>query len=153
MSGIDQHFIHYIHPLAVSVILIIISWLARHSKRLSMFISRGIIHAICFLLLLSYTSVATTSLLLMRPLIFADVDNLYTYLSPDIQYFHGHHLVYGITAIILALLIVIGLPLLLLTEPFLNRKINYFRIKPILDHFQGCYKDKYRWFAGYYMIC
>ena len=153
MSGIDQQFIHYIHPLAVSVILIIISWLARHSNRLSMFISRGIIQAICFLLLLSYTSVATTSLLLMRPLIFADVDNLYAYLSPDIQYFHGRHLAYGITAIILALLIVIGLPLLLLTEPFLNRKINYFRIKPLLDQFQGCYKDKYRWFAGYYMIC
>ena len=153
MSGIDQQFIHYIHPLAVSVILIIISWLAKHSNRLSMFISRGIIHAICFLLLLSYTSVATTSLLLMRPLIFADIDNLYAYLSPDIQYFHGRHLVYGITAIMLALLIVIGLPLLLLTEPFLNHKINYFRIKPLLDQFQGCYKDKYRWFAGYYMIC
>ena len=153
MSGIDQQFIRYIHPLAVSVILIIISWLARHSNRLSMFISRGIIQAICFLLLLSYTSVATTSLLLMRPLIFADVDNLYAYLSPDIQYFHGCHLAYGITAIMLALLIVIGLPLLLLTEPFLNRKINYFRIKPLLDQFQGCYKDKYRWFAAYYMIC
>ena len=153
MSGIDQQFIHYIHPLAVTVILIIISWLARHSKRLSMFISRGIIHAICFLLLLSYTSVATTSLLLMRPLIFADIDNLYTYLSPDVQYFHGRHLVYGITAIMIALLIVVGLPLLLLTEQFLNRKISYFRIKPLLDQFQGCYKDKYRWFAGYYMIC
>ena len=153
MSGIDQQFIHYIHPLAVSVILILISWLARHSKRLSMFISRGIIHAICLLLLLSYTAVATTSLLLLRSLIFSDVDNLYTYLSPDIQYFHGRHLVYGITAIILALLIVVGLPLLLLTEPFLNCKINYYRIKPLLDHFQGCYKDKYRWFAGYYMIC
>ena len=53
----------------------------------------------------------------------------------------------------LALLIVIGLPLLLLTEPFLNPKISYFRIKPLLDQFQGCYKDKYRWFAAYYMIC
>ena len=153
MSGIDQQFIHYLHPLAVSVILIIISWLARHSKKLSTFISRGIIHAICFLLLLSYTSVATTSLLLLRSLTFADVDNVYTYLSPDIHYFHGRHLVYGITAIILGLLIVIGLPLLLLTEPFLNSKINFFRVKPLLDQFQGCYKDKYRWFAAYYMIC
>ena len=118
-----------------------------------MFISRGIIRAICFLLLLSYTSVATTSLLLMRSLTFANVDNVYTYLSPDIQYFRGRHLAYGIIAIILALLIVIGLPLLLLLEPFLNGKINLVRIKPLLDQFQGCYKDKYRWFAAYYMIC
>ena len=153
MSGIDQQFIHYIHPLAVSVILIMISWLVRYSKRLSMFVSRGIIRAICFLLLLSYTSVATTSLLLMRSLTFADVDNVYTYLSPDIHYFNGRHLAYGIIAIILALLIVIGLPLLLLLEPFLNGKINFVRIKPLLDQFQGCYKDKYRCFAAYYLIC
>ena len=153
ISGIDQQFIHYIHPLAVSVILIIICWIARNSKRLSMFISKGIIRAICFLLLLSYTSVATTSLLLMRSLTFADVDNIYTYLSPDIEYFHGRHLAYGIIAIIFTLLIVIGLPLLLLLEPFLNGKINFVKIKPLLDQFQGCYKDNYRWFAAYYMIC
>jgi len=118
-----------------------------------MFISRGIIRAICFLLLLSYTSMATTSLLLMRSLTFADVDNVYTYLSPSIQYFHGRHLAYGITAIFFTLLIVVGLPLLLLLEPFLNGKINFIKIKPLLDQFQGCYKDKYRWFAAYYMIC
>ena len=153
MSGIDQQFIHYVHPLAVSLILIIISWLAKHLKGFSAFVSRVIIHAICFLLLLSYTSVATTSLLLMRSLTFADVKNVYTYLSPDTQYFHDRHLVYGIIAIILALLIVIGLPLLLLLEPFLNSKINFIRIKPLLDQFQGCYKDKYRCFAAYYMIC
>ena len=153
MSGIDQQFIHYTHPLAILVILIIISWLARHFKKLSTFISRGIIHAICFLLLLSYTSVATTSLLLMRSLTFVGADNVYTYLSPNIQYFHGRHLVYGIFVIILTLLIVIGLPLLLLLEPFLNCKITFYRIQPLLDQFQGCYKDKYRYFAAYYMIC
>ena len=153
MSGIDQQFIHYVHPLAVLVILIMISWSTKHFKRMSVFISRRIIHAICFLLLLSYTSVATTSMLLMRSLMFADVDNVYTYLSPDIQYFHGRHLFYGIIAIILLLLIVIGLPLLLLLEPFLNAKVNFIRIKPLLDQFQGCFKDKCRWFAAYYMIC
>ena len=153
ISGIDQQFIHYVHPLAVSMILIMISWLARNSKRLSVIISRGIIRALCFLLLLSYTSVVTTSLLLMRSLTFVDVDDVYTYLSPNIQYFHGRHLAYGIIAIIFTLLIVIGLPLLLLLEPFLNSKINFFKIKPLLDQFQGCYKDNCRWFAAYYMIC
>ena len=69
MSGIDQQFIHYVHPIMISLILIMISTLARRSRRVSSFVSRGIIHFICFLLLLSYTSVATTSLLLMRPLI------------------------------------------------------------------------------------
>ena len=153
MSGIDQQFIHYIHPVAISLFLVMITVLSKRSRRLSSFISKGIIHVICFLLLLSYTSLATTSLLLMRPLIFHDVDKVYTYLSPDIKYFHGRHLAYVIVAVLFTVVIVIGLPLLLILEPFLNSKINFVKVKPLLDQFQGHYKDKYRFFAAYYMIC
>ena len=153
MSGIDQQFIHYVHPIAFSLILVMISMLAKLSRRLTEFISKVIIPIICFLLLLSYTSIATTSLLLMRPLTFHNIDKVYTYLSPDFEYFHNRHLGYALLAIVSTIAIVIFLPLLLLSEPFLNRKINFIKIKPLLDQFQGCYKDKYRSFAAYYMIC
>ena len=153
MSGIDQQFIHYMHPVAISLFLAMITLLARRSRRLSTFISKGIIHVICCLLLLSYTSLASTSLLLMRPLIFHDVDKVYTYVSPDVEYLHGRHLAYAIVAMLFTIVIVIGLPLLLAFEPFLNSKINFVKIKPLLDQFQGCYRDKYRYFAAYYMIC
>ena len=153
MSGIDQQFIHYIHPSAIIIILVIIILSARRSQRFSNIIRRGIIRVICLLLLLSYTSMASTSLLLMRPLKFHDIDKVYTYLSPDIEYFHGRHLAYSIVALLCTISIVIGLPLLLILEPFLNRKINFIKIKPLLDQFQGSYIDKCRCFAGYYMIC
>ena len=153
MSGIDQQFIHYIHPLAIIVILVIITLSARRYQRISNIIRRGIIHVICLLLLLSYTSMASTSLLLMRPLKFHDIDKVYTYLSPDIEYFHGRHLAYSIVALLCAISIVIGLPFLLILEPVLNHKINFIKIKPLLDQFQGSYKDTYRCFAGYFMIC
>ena len=46
ISGIDQQFIHYMHPLVVSIILIMVSsWSAKISKRFSVVVSRGIIHA------------------------------------------------------------------------------------------------------------
>ena len=153
MSAIDQQFIHYVHPTVIMLILFVITMLARKSHKVSSFVSRGIIQFICFLLLLSYTSIATTSLLLMRPLTFIDINKVYIYLSPDREYFHGRHLVYGIVAIIFAIVIVIAFPLLLLLEPFLSSKVNFVKIKPLLDQFQGCYKDKYRCFAGYYMVC
>ena len=153
MEGVDQEFTHYIHPLAISIILVIISCLARISYKFSALISRGVIHTICCLLLLSYTSIAATSVLLMRPLHFADINKVYTYRSPNTEYFHGRHLPYFIIAVFFTIIIVICLPLLLLLQPFLNRYINFTRIKPILDQFQGCYKDKYRYFAAYYMIC
>ena len=89
----------------------------------------------------------------MRSLTFHEIDKIYTYLSPDIEYFHGRHLVYGIVALLCIVFIVIGLPLLLTLKPFLIHKIYFTKIKPLLDQFQGCYKVNYRCFAGYYMIC
>ena len=70
------------------------------------------------------------------------MDKIFTYLSPDIEYFHGRHLAYGIVAVLVTILVAIGLPFLLLLEPFLNRKINFVRIKPLLDQFQGCYRHR-----------
>ena len=40
MSGIDQQFLHFVHPFAVSLILLAITLLARISYRFSSFISR-----------------------------------------------------------------------------------------------------------------
>ena len=152
MSGIDQQFVHYLHPLAVLLIVLLVSVSTRFSPKLSLFISRAVIHAICLLLLLSYTSIAFTTLLLVRSIRFTNVDKVYSYLSPDIEYFHGRHLFYVLVAILTGLVIVIGLPLLLSLEPFINSKINFIKIKPLLDQFQGCYKDRFRYFASYYMI-
>ena len=153
LSGIDQLFIHYSHAVGVSLLLLLIVVAARWSARVTLFISRCIIRVICLLILLSYTSIVSTSLQLLQPLRFTDVKEWYTYTSPNIQYFHGRHAVYGVVAIICEVVVGIGLLFLLFFEPFLSRKINFIRIKPLLDQFQGCYKDKYRWFAAYYLIC
>ena len=154
LSGIDQQIIHFIHPIAIWLVIMMITLLARFSHRLSAFLSRGIIHVICLLILLSFTSGASsTSLSIMHGFSYTDINVLYVQVSPDIRYFQGRHLFYSIVAYMFVLLIVIGLPLVLLSEPFLNRKINFTKIKPLLDQFQGCYKDKFRWFASYYMIC
>ena len=108
------------------------------------------------MLLLAYTSLASTSLQLLRPLTFNDVDEIRTYSPPDIKYFTGRHLVYAIVAILCEVIIVIGLPLLMLLEPFLShlsQRINFVKIKPLLDEFQDSYKGKHCWFAAYYLIC
>ena len=153
LSGIDQLFIHYSHAVAVSLLLLLIVVAARCSTRITLFVSHRIIRVICLLILLSYTSIASTSLQLLRPLTFTDIQQWYTYSSPHIKYFQGRHAVYGVVAVVCEIVVVVGLSLLLLLEPLLSRKINFIRIKPLLDQFQGCYKDKYRWFAAYYLIC
>lgn len=152
-SGIDQQFVHYIHAMAILFILLAISVIARYSPRLTVFVSRCIIRVICLLLVLSYTSLASTSLQLLWPLKFHDVNEVRTYSSPDIKYFTNRHLLYAIVAILCEVIVLVSLPLLLLFEPFLHHRINFIRIKPFLDQFQDCYKRKYHSFAAYYLIC
>ena len=162
MSGIDQYALRFIHPTGIIVILILLSVLARWSGRVTRYISRGIIPAICLVLTLTYTSIADTALQLFRSLRFTDVDKVYTYLSPEFEYLTGRHIFYFTIALLYVLVIVVGLPLLLLSEPFTNRWISFSNLnifctrvslKPILDQFQGCYKDNCRWFAAVYLIC
>ena len=153
LSGIDQQFIHYTHALAVFILTIAIVIAARWSMKIASIVSCCIIRVICLLLLLAYTSLASTSLKLLRPLYYHDIDGPYVYLSPSIKYFTDQHVAYGIVACVCGLFIVIGFPLLLLLQPFLRSKVNCIKIKPLLDQFQGCYKDQYHWFAAYYLIC
>ena len=156
MSGIDQLFIHYIHPLAILIILVLITVVARNSLWVSNLISPIIIRVICLLLLLSYTSMACTSLSLLRHLEFTGSNTshaTYTYLSPDIKFFHGRHALYGGVAVLCELIIGIGLPLLLILDPYISHRINLIKIRPLLDQFQGGYKDQYRWCSSYYLIC
>ena len=126
---------------------------ARYSFKVASIVSHCIIRVICLLTLLSYTSLASTSLQLLRPLQFKNVTDTYIYTSPSMKYFSGRHIPYGIIALLCGLFIVIGLPLLLLLEPFLKRKVNFIKIKPLLDQYQECYKDQYHWFAAYYLVC
>ena len=153
LSGIDQQFIHYAHALAVFLLIIVIVIAARWSMKIASIVSRCIIRVICLLLLLAYTSLASTSLQLLRPLYYHDTDDAYVYLSPSIKYFTGRHAAYGTMACVCGLIIVIGFPLLLFLQPFLRGTINFIKIKPLLDQFQGCYKNQYHWFAAYYLFC
>ena len=153
LSGIDQQFIHYIHPIAVLFLLLLITVVARYSLRVSSLISSSVIRVICVLLLLSYTSIASTSLQLLRDLEFTDVDDVYTYSSPAVKYFHGRHALYASIAVVLEIVVGFGMPMILILDPFLSHKINLSRIRPILDPFQGGYKDDYRFCAGFYLVC
>ena len=153
LSGIDQQFIHYAHAVGVFLLIIGIALIAsKWSDETAEKVRNCILQIICLLLLLAYTSLVSTSIQLLRPLYYHDVKDPYVYLSPSIKYFTGRHTAYGIIALLCGLIIII-IPLLLFLEPFLRGKVNFIRIKPILDTFQGCYKDDYHCFAAYYFIC
>ena len=152
MDTIDQYVIHFAHPMAVLFFVWLLSKFAVHSSRFAILIAKAAIPTICLILTLAYVSIVNTSLQLLRSVYFTDVDGVFAYLSPGIKFFTGRHIAYVIMAVLFEVVVGFGFPLILLLEPFINHKIDFSRIKPLLDQFQGSYKDEYRWLASGYLI-
>ena len=92
------------------------------------------------------------------------------WLNGNLFYFRGWHLLYALPALVFLLTIGILPPLLLLVYPVFNKVLDFFgweeskpinfisrklrinRLKPLLDSFQGCFKDNLRFFAGLYFF-
>lgn len=88
----------------------------------------------------------------------------------ELIYLHREHLPYALPAIFCLLTVGALPPILLLSNPLLNkillilgleenrfinvisRKISLNSLKPLLDTFQGCFKDNMRFFAGLYFL-
>ena len=157
---IDHLMLGYIHPLIVTFLVGIIFILARNFVLAARTIGRFVnSKSICILLLLSYSSITYTSLQLLKPLpvfnSYGSLSTMQVYWSPNVQYFSGRHLGYGIIAMLCELIIGIGLPLVLIFQRYLIRycNINFTSLNLITDQLKGCYKEEYRWFAAYYLIC
>ena len=158
MERIDQYFVNYIHSTVVLLFTLLLVLLTRtkYLGRLTIFIGKVIIPMICLILTIAYASIADTSLRLLQSIRFTGVDGTYIYLSPSIGYFTGRHIVYFLVALLYELVIVGGLPFLLILSHWtmqINLKFVHIDMKPIMDQFQGCYKDNYRWFSAVYLIC
>ena len=105
---------------------------------------------ICLLIVISFWSLASTSIDIITPVHIAGLshDSYRVYYGPEIFYLGnvGHILLWIVAVVIL---LVLGCITIFLTiSPF---KIPFsHRLKPLLDEFQSCYKDSYRWYSGVY---
>ncbi|XP_065910453.1 uncharacterized protein [Dysidea avara] len=163
---LDHLFIGYIHPIVVTIVVIIALIVSRSSRRVTLFVGRYLnSRYICLLLLLSYSSISYTSIQLLRltAVLGSDISGTQfgivltwtAYWSPNLTYFAGRHGLYGAVALLCVFVIGLGLPLLILLPRHLARywNINFIRLKPILDQLQGCYKTECYWFAAFYLLC
>ena len=123
----------------------------RMPKRISL-AENSPIHAICLLILLSYTSISCTSLKLLIPM--KVNDSLRVQVAPTVVYFGNEHIPYAVVGICAELFFCLPICFLFLFAPLISRHVNLvrLRLKPIVDEFQACYKPEYRWFAGFYFL-
>ena len=149
-----NYSLHFIGPFIIAVVLLSTILLARYYPRQFLFLQSSPVQAICLLILLSFWSVYDTCIELMRPTTtLSGVKGWRVALQPNIQYFKDpYHIVTWMFSAVLLVFLLFPFTLLLLFSPFLRRKFNLTRIQPLLDAFQSCYNDKFRWYSGVYLL-
>lgn len=160
-SGLDTNNLvvvatHYANPLLLATVIVIIVYVSSRWPRFAMFGSKNSgINAICILLYILFISLTQSSVSTLIPLKYPGLKGTYVLLVPDHKYFDSTHLPYALVALAIQAFLVYPFLFLLMLSPCLIRfrTLNLTRIKPILDEFQACYHDKYRSFAGYYLLC
>ena len=153
ISVLQQQVLLYLNPLVISILVFAVIGISRCFSKFIKFGDNTLVKAMCLLMLLSFTALTETSFNILNPVRFDDLRELYVNIEPTIKYFDfKSHLPWFLVATMIILFLVVPFTFLLLFAPLLTRCINLTRVKPFLDEFQGCYKDRFRWMAGYYFI-
>ena len=151
---LEQQMFFYGSPVIISIIVLSVIRFSRCCPRYIKFNDNTPVRAISLLLLLSFTAMAETSFNMINPVKFENIDQYYVSIQPKTTYLDPKdHLVWFCIGLLVELFLVLPFTFILLFAPLLNRCFNLNKIKPFLDEFQDCYKDKYRWMAGYYFLC
>ena len=149
-----NYSLHFLGPFIIAVVLLSTVLLARYYPRQFLSLQGSPVQAICLLILLSFWSVSDTCIQLLKPTTtLSGVKEWRVALQPNIQYLKDpYHIVTWIISIVLFVFLLVPFILLLFLSPLLRRKFNLTRIQPLLDAFQSCYDDKFRWYSGVYLL-
>ena len=147
VSLLTSKWFELIGPLVVTVVLLLTIYLARCSPRLLGRLQESPLQAICLLVLVLFWSLASTAISIITPTYLAGVKEARVHLQPDLAYLGGDHIPLWIISVI-TLLVLYSIVLVFMSYQFLNLS----RFKPVLDEFQSCFQDNYRWYGGMYFI-
>ena len=149
-----NYTLRFLGPFIIAVVLLSTVLLARYYPRQFLSLQSSPVQAMCLLILLSFWSVTDTCIQLLKPTTtLSGVKGWRVALQPNIQYLKDpYHIVTWIISTVLLVFLLVPFILLLFLSPHLRRKFNLTRIQPLLDAFQSCYDDKYRWYSGVYLL-
>uniref|UniRef100_A0A1X7UYM3 Uncharacterized protein n=1 Tax=Amphimedon queenslandica TaxID=400682 RepID=A0A1X7UYM3_AMPQE len=129
----------------VWIILLLLVGMGRCCPRLLDKIQDSPMQAICLLMMLSFWSMTSTSIHMLRPLKIGT--SWYTAQDPYAKYFEGDHIIVGLAAIAIITLAILPFISVLAMSNFElpSRIFRLHRFKPLFDEFQSCYLDKHLW--------
>ena len=157
MTAYGSTWMQFVFPVYIWILTLIIIYTSRYSITISKLIGRNSVHVLATLFLLSYAKLLRTVIAVVSPLTIRDESghtHLVWLMDGNVPFLRGKHAALFIVSLLTVLLYLLPLTLLTLLAPLLQARTRHpllrwvLRIKPLLDAYQGPYKDKYRYWTG-----
>ena len=160
-NGMDSYvkvWLQFVFPFYIWVIIIIIIFLAEHTK-LGRLIGHNTVPVLATLILLSYMKLLRTVTLALSFVKYEcgqSTTHYSWYTDPNIEYLSVKHIILFTFAIIVVFLLIIPFTIILLFIQLLEWRVSNWRgckflykMKPFFDAFGGPFKDRYRFWPGF----
>ena len=152
--------LQFAFPLYIWLLVAVIILLSRYSTLAARLSGSNSVPVLATLFLLSYAKVLATIIVAFSftSLEAEKISPLVWLHDGNVRFLQGKHVALVMVATLFTLFYIIPLTLLLLFAPVLRRVHNYRvvrlvqRLKPLLDAFQGPYKDKFHWWPGLMLV-
>ena len=162
MNACEKTGLQFIFPFYLWFIIGLIILLARYFSKISKLVGNNATPVLATLLLLSYTKLLRTVILILSTSQISCNGNshVYWFVDANIAYSRSCHLPLFITAVIVLILLVIPYTLFLLLFPLLEvsnekyrSKLSFLiKFKPFFDAYGGPYNDKFRFWPGILLL-
>lgn len=161
MASYTKIWLQFAFPFYLWFLMICIILLSRRSYRISKLMGRHSISVLATVLLLSFTKILRTCILIWQLSSLKCGSHKYYVWSvdPSIDYFSSKHLLMFLFALIVFLFLALPYTLLLLFSPLIEGYFSRYKccrwwvkLKPLFDAYNGPYHDKHRYWTGLLLL-
>ena len=150
-----------VFPFYLWGIMIVIAIMVHFSSRLTKLLGRKVIPVMATLILLSFTKMLRTCVLVWR-IAYLQCNGIQYQVwafDPNIMYWSPKHAAMIIITVVIFVFLIVPYTLVLLLSPLIERYLARFKIfkwwiklKPFIDAYDGPYRDKYRYWTGLLLL-
>lgn len=161
MNAYTLTWLQFIFPLYIWLLVILLIYVSWYSVTVSRLTGSNTVSVLATLFLLAYAKLLQTIIAAVSFTTLTDKQGITSavwLLDGNLAYLSGPHIALFIASITALFLYVVPFTLLVLSAPYLQARSNLCllrwvnRFKPLLDAYQGPYKDKFRYWTGLILL-
>jgi len=161
MNAYAKAWLQFVFPVYIWILVGAIIFSSRYSLRIAKLMGSNAVPVLATLFLLSYAKLLRSVITVVSPITLTDQNGRVSLLwlqDGNVAFLQGVHIILFAMAMVTTFLYVVPFTLLTVLAPYLQAWSNLrvlcwvVKLKPLLDAYQGPYKDRFRYWTGMMLV-